>query len=173
MNRYKTSGGQFRTLGLFYEYSTVAERKVLPPIYTILDQDKEAQDGNTYPSLGRLYVDCGDPTEYQFALKHLGGWRHWLKLRKNKLIAPYVQAWRDELEVKLRSRGVIHQIEEVQNGGKGANGAAKWLAEKGFSGEDNRGRPSKKAIADEARKLDRMHEDIDEHLERMDDVRTH
>jgi hypothetical protein len=70
-------------------------------MFTLKETDHEG-----YPSLYRLYMETGDPTEYQFAVQHLDGWTHWQALTAAKWFQPYVEAWRAELEVKLSSEAL-------------------------------------------------------------------
>lgn len=107
-------------------------------VYTLKDQD-HTHNGKQYPSLKRLYLETEDPTEYEFANKYLLGWKHWLRLCENKAIRKEIDEWRDELEVKLRSRGVRYTLQAAKGGNYQA---AKWLSDRGW---DTRGagRPTK------------------------------
>jgi len=133
------SGGKPLTQSLFLEigYTEYA-------IYTLKEEDCEYK-GFTYPSLKRLYLETQDPTEYEFAKKHLLGWKHWKRLCENKLIRSYIDEWRDELEVCLRSKGVKDAIKAAELGGFQA---AKWLADRGWDVKPA-GRPSKAEIEKE------------------------
>ena len=125
--------GRPLTQSLFLEvgYSEVA-------VYT-LKEDHFEYKGNKYPSLKRLYIEMEDPTEYQFAITYLLGWKHWQRLLENKLLRTHIDEWREELEVKLRSRGVKSLMESAEAGNYQAS---KWLTDRGW---DNKGagRPSK------------------------------
>lgn len=133
------SGGKPLTQSLFLEIGYTEQA-----VYTLKDQDHE-HNGKTYPSLKRLYLEAEDPTEYLFATTYLLGWRHWQRLCENKALRRHIDEWRDELEVKLRSRGVMQAIKNAELGGFQA---AKWLADRGW---DTRGagRPSKEEIEKE------------------------
>ncbi len=113
-------------------------------IYTLKDIDWE-WNGKTYPSMKRLYILEEDPTEYEFATKYLLGWKHWIRICENKLIRKYIDEWRDELEIKLRSKAVK---EMIKNSSKGKIVASKWLADKGWS-QRGAGRPTKAEIETE------------------------
>lgn len=110
-------------------------------MYTLKEHDYMYK-GKLYPSLKRLFLETEDPTEYQFATKYLLGWRHWIRICENKQLKPHVAEWRDELEVKLRSQGVVLAI---QNAKKGGYQASKWLADRGWDTK-GAGRPSKADI---------------------------
>ena len=133
------SSGRPITQSMFLEigYSEAA-------IYTLKDND-HVYEGHTYPSLKRLYLEKEDPTEYAFASEYLLGWRHWQRLCENKLIRKSIDEWREELEMKLRSRAVQEMIKSAAKGGVQAS---KWLADKGWA-QRGAGRPSKEAIASE------------------------
>lgn len=110
-------------------------------LYTLKDNDFD-YNGKHLPSIKRLYLECGDPTEYEFATTYLLGWGHWQRICENKAVRRHIDEWRLELEVKLRSRGVKAAI-VAANGGNFQ--ASKWLADRGW---DTRGpgRPTKADI---------------------------
>ena len=118
------SAGRPITQSMFLEigYSDAA-------IYTLKDEDY-TYEGHLYPSLKRLYLEEADPTEYSFAVKYLLNWKQWLRLCENKLTRKHIDEWREELEVKLRSRGVKSAMYAAQEGNYQA---AKWLADRGWS----------------------------------------
>lgn len=130
--------GKPLTQGLFLEigYSDFA-------IYTLKEQDHEL-NGKNYLSLKRLYLEIADPTEYEFATTYLLGWKHWLRLCENKAIRAHIDEWRDELEIKLRSKSIKALI-EVSSGPVVNLQAAKWVADRGWSTR-GAGRPTKAEI---------------------------
>lgn len=136
--------GRPLTQSLFLEigYSDAA-------IYTLKDVDHEYQ-GKIYPSLKRLYLEVADPTEYKFATTYLAGWTQWQKISKNGAIKNHVEAWRIELEIKLRSEGVMAVRRHSQSNQPTAWSASKWLADRGW---DTRpaGRPSKDEVERETK----------------------
>jgi hypothetical protein len=111
-------------------------------VYTLKDDDHEL-NGKQYPSLKKLYLECEDPTEYVFATTYLIGWKHWLRLCENKAIRKHIDEWREELEIKLRSRGVHEVIKAATR--PGGLQAAKWLADRGWASRPA-GRPSKAEV---------------------------
>lgn len=126
--------------------------------FTLNDEDKMYK-GTLYPSLKRLYLDIADPTEYQFAKKYLLGWRHWKRLNENKTLCVYFDEWREELEVMLRSEGLLAISEMADN-----FQAQKYLAEKGW--EKNKvGRPPKEVNSNIE---DRIADELKDTLVRMD-----
>lgn len=130
------TNGRPLTQSLFLElgYSDFA-------IYTLKDQD-HVWNEKTYSSLKRLYLEVADPTEYVFATTYLLGWRHWKRLCDNKVIRAYIDEWREELEVKLRSQGVKHALTSAKTG---SFQAAKWIADRGWE-QRGVGRPSKDEV---------------------------
>lgn len=136
MNKQETmldSMGKFRTQSLFLELGYGAEA-----LFTLKDQD-HVHEGTTYLSMKRLYLEFEDPTEYEFANEILLGWKHWHRMCENKLIRKHIDDWRDELEVKLRSRAITDAIKEAR---KGHFQAAKWVADRGWATR-GAGRPTK------------------------------
>jgi hypothetical protein len=128
--------GKPLTQGLFLEinYGEAA-------VYTLKEQDHEL-NGKQYPSLKRLYLECADPTEYEFATKHLLGWKHWLRLCENKALRTHIDEWRDELEIKLRSKAIAAIISQSGLGPLSSVQASKWVADRGWAVR-GAGRPSK------------------------------
>lgn len=112
-------------------------------VYTLKEQDHE-HNGKHYLSLKRLYLECADPTEYEFATTYLLGWKHWLRICENKTLRVHIDEWRDELEIKLRSKGV-KQIINAATGPLANVQAAKWIADRGWSTR-GAGRPTKAEI---------------------------
>lgn len=110
-------------------------------VYTLKEEDYE-YEGKLYPSIHRLYIECADPTEYEFANKYFLGWSHWLRIVENNLMKKHIRAWREELEVKLRYEGVkmVHELAKA-----GHAQSARWLADRGW---DKRaaGRPSNEEV---------------------------
>jgi hypothetical protein len=131
-SKFKDNTGKYITQNLFLEFSYDTEKAV----YTFNDEDKEYK-GVVYPSLRKLYLETADPTEYEFACKYLWGWEHWQRIVANKVLKAEIDKWRDELEVKLRSKGVKAVLAITE----GSFNAAKWAADGGW--DVKRGRPSK------------------------------
>ena len=77
-----------------------------------------------------VYLDAADPTEYDAAMRLIGDYDHWLAIRTHPKIAPIIDKWAKEVEVKLRSE----MVREMAKHAKKPNGAAaaKWMAEGQF-----------------------------------------
>lgn len=130
---FKDKMGRYITQGLFIDFKYDETYAV----YTLEDEDKEYK-GHLYPSLKRLYLEMMDVTEYDFANKYLFGWEHWLAIKNNKQLYERIERWQEELEIKVRARGVKSLLE--LSDGKNFN-AAKWVADGNW--QQKRGRPSK------------------------------
>lgn len=167
---FTNSLGRLLTRGLFWE--TAPDERVYA-IYTITDKDKHILCNDpvgvkTYPSLYRLYMECADPTEYEFAKAHLAGWQHWLMISNSSWFKEYADIWREELEIRIRSQAV-RQIElEARTGGKNTFQASKYLADAGWAPRGSKinpvGRPTQERIKKEAERLNQLELDIiDDH----------
>ena len=151
------SVGRSLTQSMFLEvgYSDAA-------LYTLKDVDHE-YNGKIYPSLKRLYLLEEDPTEYEFAVKYLLGWKHWQRLCENKLLRRSIDEWRAELEIKLRSRAVK---EMIKSSASGKIVASKWLADKGWA-QRGAGRPTKAEVEGEKALLATVAEEFNEDVQRL------
>lgn len=154
---FKDSVGRWFTKGLFWE-TCKPENKGWAS-YTLKEQEHEG-----LPSLKALYLQASDPTEYEFAKAHLGGWLHWKTLCQSSWFQPHLEEWREELEIKLRSEA-IKKIAEHSRGDKGYQ-AAKFLADRGWDLR-KAGAPSKEEKERERKVQSRMHDEIDEDMARI------
>ena len=155
---FKDAMGRPLTQGLFLEvgYNTQFA------IYTLKDQDFE-YEGKLYPSLKRLYLEMSDPIEYEFANTYLSGWEQWQRICNNKALSKHIDAWRRELEIKIRSEAV-KEIIKTSKTEKGFQ-AAKWIAEKGY--DKKAGRPSKDEIETEKRIQAAVQDDFESTIIRL------
>lgn len=149
--------GRPLTQGLFLEigYGEAA-------IYT-LKEDHHVLNGKEYPSLKKLYLQCADPTEYEFATTFLCGWKHWNRLCDNKAIRAHIDEWRFELEVKLRSLAVKEVLAQSKSG---SFQAAKWVADRGWSTR-GAGRPTKEELEKEKKVQEHIASDFSEDIARI------
>lgn len=155
-SNFKDDMGKWRTQALFYEYYTDQTYAV----FTIADKHRVV-DGKTYYSLKQLYLEIADPTEYSFAMQVLGSWAHWLRMKKYYL-REHVKIWADELDMKLRSEGILQNIKAAKNGNYNA---AKWLADRGW--EQQRGRPSKAEKEGKLKQDAALINDVEKDMERI------
>ena len=165
----KDSKGRFRTRSLFWETNAVDLREEYPPVYTLKDEDYKPEGfKETLPSARKIYLAQLDPTEYKAAQVLLGSWKHWQYMVQHcKWFSVKVEEWREELEVMLRSSAITEIANDSVANSRSSVASAKWLADKGWEKNDERGRPSKKVIAREAKIQGRIAEDLDEDIKRM------
>ena len=159
-SKLKDTMGRPLTQGLFLEIGYNTQYAV----YTLEDEDK-LYKGVMYPSLKKLYLAAGDPTEYMFAKANLLNWQHWRRLNDNKVLCAYFDDWREELEVMLRSEAIQGIIDDTAN--DGSFQAKKWLADRGWV-KEKVGRPSKQERERETRIHERVNDALMSEVERMD-----
>lgn len=153
------SKGRYLTQGLFLEIGY----KTQFAVYTLDGKDKDYK-GKIYPSLKRLYLEMEDPTEYSFAIEHLADWDHWLRLKENKVLSPYFQKWKDELDVLLMCQAVKN-IQDISSSDSGFQ-ANKWLADRGWE-KRRAGRPSKEEQQRRDALKQRVDREFSEDFDRM------
>ena len=161
-SKLKDSMGRPLTQSLFLEIGYKTEFAV----YTLDEEDKEYK-GKIYPSLKRLYLEEEDAIEYEFAKKYLLGWSHWERLNENKLLSEHFEKWRTELELSIRStalKGIIEQA--TKDSGFQAN---KWLSDRGWI-KRAAGRPSKEDINKELAIRQRMTDEFQRDLDRLETI---
>ena len=164
-NKFKTEQGRRLTKGLFFE-TTLADKSTV--LYTLKEEDHMG-----YPSLKRLYLETGDPTEYRFATSYLDSWDHWLELCKCSWFQDHLNLWRQELEVKIKGAALYRIIEESENDlSKSRFAANKFLLEGGWKPKDEgtknrRGRPSKQEIREAAAEMAQDKDLLDQAFERV------
>lgn len=160
MSKYKCpKTGNFITQALFFELKHDHERA----LYTLKEEDHTLPDGRVLPSLKRLYLECLDPTEYEFATTYFYSWKHWKRCLGNKLVLKEVEEWREELEIKIRSEGLRGAINNAMDGNYQAN---KWLVDKGWV-EKIPGRPTNERVEGELKQAARMKEAHQSDLDRI------
>lgn len=162
--RFKDEKGRYIVQGLFLEdrYNTDLA------VYTYDGEDK-VYKGVVYPSLKKLYLEVGDPSEYMFASKYLFDWPHWQRLCKNSIVSKHVDEWREELTLSLKSEGVATLIDLAIN--DKSYQAAKWLADEGFI-KNKRGRPTKEEVEGEAKRQATIEKEYSEELILLENFRN-
>jgi len=156
----KDKMGRYRTQSLFYEQNN----SELDAIFTLKDYDYTIH-GVNYPSLKKMYLEIADITEYEFSQIVFGSWKHWQRICNNAVLKIYVEEWREELEVKIRSRAIRAIYETAKDAGSKGTTAAKYIADGGWKGK--RGRPSKEEIAREKKIALGIDKELDEDADRM------
>jgi hypothetical protein len=161
-DQLKDSQGRFRTQSLFWE-----RRHESYPAHFTLKKRPIERDGKTYISLYEKYMEIGDPTEYQVAIRLLGSWDHWTALCSAKWFQEHVIGWREELKIKLDSER-YYEAKRLANAR--SLPATKFLAERWGEEEKEvkkRGRPSKEEKATHLRRLQQESEDLTADAERI------
>ena len=151
---FKDVMGRWRTRSLFSD--VWVDEKInseFPPVFS-LDYFHD------------IYVQLEDPTGYTAAMVMLNSWEHWEKLCSLGWFKKHVDRWNEEIEVRMRARGINAMVSIAIEGGAKATTAAKWLAE-GKWNPKARGAPSKQEIAKAARQLAEHDEDVKSALDRM------
>lgn len=133
-------------------------------VYTTKEEDYEYK-GRAYPSIKKLYLAHEDPTEYDFAIKYFHSWKQWKRITENRECAKFINEWREELELKLRSQAVRDIMNQCV-GESGSFQAAKWLADRGWD-KRGAGRPSKKEAEKEKRMQERIQNEFYEDIARL------
>jgi len=159
-SKYKDAQGRFLTKALFKETTTLEMRAKFSPEFTLKEDDIPG-----YKSMRSIYIKMEDPTEYAFAIEVLGSWEHWLKLVNSGWFKEHIDAWRSELDFKLKSRGYKQMNKLAEDGNKDA---ARWLAEGKYNNKPTkRGRPSKEEVQGELKTQAKYKTDVAADAERL------
>ena len=164
MNKFRNPVNNSRyTKALFYE-TTLADKSTV--LYTLKEIDHEG-----YPSLYRLYMESNDPTEYRFATTHLESWEHWTMLCECPWFKEYIEKWRKELEVRMKSEALARIMLESRLGKKESFACNKYLLERGWEPKEGqgkqRGRPSKEEIKKAAQEALNVSQRLSKDFERI------
>lgn len=130
-------------LSLFSEYS----RGEYTPLWS-LRKDWKA-----------IYLEVADPTEYETAMCLIGDWEHYSLIRNHPKIKPVMDAWAEEVAIKLKS-AAFRKLEKLSNTPNGT-AAAKYISEGQFFGK---GRKAKQITEEKQSKIS---ERISEDMERL------
>lgn len=84
------------TKALFFENRHNTTVKTTAP-YCLKANDHEL-NGVVYKSMYLIYMSCD--SEYEAAIKLLGNYRHWTKLKRCTWFMPYVEEWNAELTLR-------------------------------------------------------------------------
>lgn len=145
---FKNSMGNLYLRALFYETTQIDKASV---VYTLKDTDHLG-----YVSLYRVYMECGDVTEYRFVQTYLDGWEHWEALLQCNWFKPYIDRWRRELETRIRSHALV-EIRAVAGNPDHPSSyhANKYLLDGSWkpAGASKHGRPTQAAIQKEASRI--------------------
>lgn len=163
---------------LFFERN----KGIIEPYYVytryddlVLESPDGIEDGKTYPSIYRLYMEMEDPSEYMFAMKYFDGYDHWTKIAKSHWMKDHIKVWRSELQLKIKGKAFQTLKEQAE---KGSLDASKFIVNSDFSNgvpsnikipANKRGRPSSTVITEEMEQSSKKEEDriIKESLQRL------
>lgn len=156
--------GKPLTTGLFIDLEDgISENAV----FTKDEMDKKIGD-KTFYSFKRLFVECGDPTGYDFAKKYLMGWQHYKSMKANKKVNRLIEEALEEIEIQIRSEAIATAQ------GLSAEGNAamtKFLAERGWE-KGKVGRPTKDTTERNERITARLTEEYKGDLVRLASFRS-
>lgn len=137
LDAFKDVCKRWRSKSLFLEFINPD----YPAFYTLAEEDKVV-GGVTYLSAKRKYLEYKDPTEHKFARACFGSYQCWKAVCSSPDLKPYVEEWRQELDLLLRSIGIDALRAKAESGDVQA---AKALASGSYASAKNRspGRPGK------------------------------
>ncbi len=166
LDKTKMMGGNGKplTTGLFIDLEEGISENA---IFTKDEMDKTIGK-RTFYSFKRLFVECGDPTGYDFAKKYLMGWQHYKALQANKKIVRLIDEALEEIEIQIRSEAIA-TAQGLSSEGNAA--MTKFLAEKGWD-KGKVGRPTKEAIKKEANIQSRLNDEFGADVKRLSDYRS-
>lgn len=158
---FRNATGTRYLRALFYE-ETLADKSTV--VYTLKDKDHQG-----YPSLYRLYMETGDPTEWRFATQYLDGWEHWDMLTQCHWFVPYVTRWRKELQLRIASQSLARIMAEAKTNSRDSFTANRYLLERGWEPKDAKkgGRPTKESIRAAAHELASQSQQINSDYDRL------
>ena len=94
------------TKAMFYEHRFQTTVKEKAP-YTLRKQDKvDEKSGHVYRSMYLIYMQCD--SEYEAAIKLLGSYPHWRKLKRCSWFHDHFEAW--EAERNIRDEAIARSI---------------------------------------------------------------
>ena len=161
---FRDEMGRWRTQSLFFEFYIKGETGAkYPPVFTLKEREWQG-----LPSMKQLFLSYEDPTGYAFAIAVLGSYSHWKKLCTLKWFNEHLSEWQDELEVRLRSKGLRNVVNVAKGTTASAFNASKWLADRGWA--PKRGRPSATEKKAELKRQTQIEEAIEADAERMGNV---
>jgi hypothetical protein len=145
------------TKAMFYEHRHQTTVEIDAP-YCLKPNDHEFK-GVVYKSMYLIYMSCD--SEYEAAIKLLGNYQHWTKLKRCTWFLPYVEEWNAELRLResALARAKLVMLTEAGN----VTAARTLLNDKKIAGAKV-GKPKGKGV----RQSDIVPGDIEEMLERTD-----
>jgi hypothetical protein len=150
-----TTNNKSRTKDLFVEYNKDS----------VLTLSRENKDGAI--SLYKLFValTVDDPSEVHFAEEVFGDVGFWLKLQISPFVSEQLVEWRKVVSQKRKQKAFAAIIKEVEENGRSAFTAAKYLIEEpwkevGSAAQKRKARVEIAQTAEQAYKEDSVGDDI-------------
>jgi len=150
----RDSRNHLSTKSLFVDVYLPSELidKLNKPYFTLREEDY----GN-FVSLYKIYMECDDPTEYNFALEVFGSFDYWNTICQAVFFQKHIKVWRSDLSARIRSKAakLVKEIATDKNTPPSvALAAAKTLMSSNWVDEDTviKGKPRRyrKVSNDEA-----------------------
>lgn len=160
----KTPQGVIRTKSLFHELEYESEFS----IFTLKEKPMTHPSGRPLVPISQKFIEMTvvDPTEISFADHMFGSWDVWDKLtHSDKRLVTHIQKWRREADIRRKALAFKVVVDEVQNQGKSAFSAAKYLIEepwntKGTTKDARKKREESRETAQEAFEREGLSEDV-------------
>lgn len=120
----------------------------------------------------RVFLETKDIFEYKAAIKLVGSWDEWNRLKRDwPKFADYVADWTEELKVVLQSEAMEKIIQLSNSTDNSALTASRFIVQGKYEGlqskQPKRGRPSKDEVRGAARSMARDERDEQEELKRV------
>jgi hypothetical protein len=111
------------------------------------------KDRKGLPCLRTFYIQycVEDASEVEFADAVFGDFQYWQQLKKAKWFLPYLEEWQEEVDVRRKSKAFKAIVKEVDEGGKNAITAAKFLIQEPYKGRTVAARKKVSKTTDTAR----------------------
>lgn len=142
------------TQALFFEYRHQSTSSTRAPY--CLKANDHMYKGDVYRSMYLIYISCD--SEYEAAIKLVGNYSHWLKLRATTWFAPYLEAWNEELTLREEALARSKLVSLTQAGNVTAARTLLGTKKKGA------GRPKKESRKDDTQGM----MDLEDMLERTE-----
>lgn len=160
---YKGKNNGWLTQSIFYEMwlELYPQNRHADPVFSLYKPRPGLIDCKT------TFVEMDDVTGYDWAMKYLESYDHWLYLLDRQWFAKAYEVWKNELQAKLKARA-LRRITELTTSTNEAQAlaASKYLAERGWE-KAGRGRPSKDEVKGEMKRLITQAETLDADAQRI------
>lgn len=111
----------------------------------------------------QVFLEERDYTEYKPAIKLVGSWETWCQIKRDcRTFADLVEAWKAELEVKLKSEA-MDKLVGLMDGASAPTAAsiAKFIVQAAYKKRAGAGRPTNAEIAKQEKDLARKAAETD------------